>query len=147
MGREAFLTMYRGQKWTMAMCCAGQPIQWEDNQSPVFTTSFPQESYYKNRKTDPTSSIFLILFITVSASWFHLIQRQNLFFCWTPWKSGIFYSYLYLVRYLDKIWLFKFHHLHQLMDRIGPLLIFSVTACNLPVLWSDPSPLFVKHSW
>ena len=52
MGREAFLTMYRGQKWTMAMYCAGQPIQWEDNQSPVFTTSFPQESYNKNRKTD-----------------------------------------------------------------------------------------------
>ena len=53
MGREAFLTMYRGQKWTMAMYCAGQPIQWEDNQSPVFTTSFPQESYNKNRKTPP----------------------------------------------------------------------------------------------
>ena len=53
MGREAFLTMYQGQKWTMAMYCAGLPMLLEDNQSPVFITSFLQES---NNKTSLVNS-------------------------------------------------------------------------------------------
>ena len=62
MGREAFLTMYRGQKWTMAMSCAGLPMLWGDNQNPVFITSFQQESINITQST-PSSVVQLNILV------------------------------------------------------------------------------------